>query len=1169
MHKHNLVIKTAIVLATTLVAGCSGGGAGDGIPGTSGDFIVLRTTPNNNGQLYLNEEIALDFSNNVDLGSADFSAMTFAVFDLNGKQLSEPVEGRFGLSTATGDQSVRDPNTGEITEGRRLVFKPKFPTTDTYDNGGFRPGREYIVQLIKGDHRRNVGLLDYSGKGLESAVSFKFTTADGTTPSQLFRDTKVGGPRKTSFSVTPSNPLTQEVELSQLGQVATEIRLSFDQPLNPHSANVPFGIDLDPRTRSVNSRGRIFLEYDDAEGDDTWIPAAVEVEANQLEGSVLVLRPFGILPNNASIRVIVEATLEDMSGESNVNDASYNRVFGEFQTQSSYDVGFDALVENFVNLDVVDLTAGFVEPLAEIVPGAIRANFDFEGSRTNLKYEPTTQEVVLDTDFTQILPSNGQPINVSNGIFTFQEVKIPAGVTVRGTGSNPMVWLVTGDFEVSGRLLVSGGAGQRVDTLNSANFPSGGGIGNCGGGNGGQASQFTNSRTETAEKGFGPSQVPNVGGGGGRLSCTSSCLGGSGGGGGSFVTQGDPYYKAAATAQWVQPTGVGAFGCANRNSQVLPGGEAGSAVFTDPRPDNNFWGSAVNVNLGMRISGEMVTPHGGQGGGGGGDYSLSCAVPDRRNFANDEKGGGGGGGGGVLIIKALGSIIVTKTGKIIADGGNGGGGAWAGSCNRAGGGGGGAGGMVVLMAGKRIQLYKHGGPYAAPNNNYDFSISADGGVGLLDVYGSATGWIRGKYDPFPHLSNTASNMNGRPAGGFGGLGLIQLMAPPGPNPGEDDQTNTILDDSIDIIDPITLAKIEGADKMRFLAWRGTMDPNGVPRDDEGVEVIIGKEEGDIRPTPILMPAPYGTRSRIRSTWIDLGAANRRMTVLGGDGVPRGVGQTGSFTPGDSFGPQPEFSAVNFGDMLNDPVAGYIKTKDGAISGVDVDYPEVAGAVDIPVASLSNVNYVVGGSAANYYKGNKQFMRVTLSSPSTVLGTLPERYSHYFAFVTENGSRLTGDFRLLGHDDRTIYLSSESGTLPDMVGSPSRQIKITLTSKLFSVFTNGIEGFPQSFIGRNAQPGQGVQVPRANIRIGFAFHQDPSDSNASRFPALNAGRQTFFADWGNTTKLNELYEGGYRYVMYDVLFNTQYQESSTFPNTNSLGPDTPRPELRRLVLPYRY
>ena len=63
MLKHNLVTKTVIALALPILAGCSGGGSSGGTPGTSGDFVVLRTTPNNNGQLYLNESINLDFSN--------------------------------------------------------------------------------------------------------------------------------------------------------------------------------------------------------------------------------------------------------------------------------------------------------------------------------------------------------------------------------------------------------------------------------------------------------------------------------------------------------------------------------------------------------------------------------------------------------------------------------------------------------------------------------------------------------------------------------------------------------------------------------------------------------------------------------------------------------------------------------------------------------------------------------------------------------------------------------------------------------------------------------------------------------------------------------------------------------------------------------------------------
>ena len=170
MKQLSLVKRPAIVLAGLLAAGCSSSSDGSGTPGTGGDFVILRTTPGNNGQLFLNESIELDFSNEVDLDSADFNAMSFAVRDLNGNALSEPVEGRFALSTATGDEPVVDPDTGAVIRGRRLLFKPKFPLTDSYDDGGFRPGREYTVQLVKGDNRRNVGLLDENGRGLASSV---------------------------------------------------------------------------------------------------------------------------------------------------------------------------------------------------------------------------------------------------------------------------------------------------------------------------------------------------------------------------------------------------------------------------------------------------------------------------------------------------------------------------------------------------------------------------------------------------------------------------------------------------------------------------------------------------------------------------------------------------------------------------------------------------------------------------------------------------------------------------------------------------------------------------------------------------------------------------------------------------------------------------------------
>src|SRR5690606_9420430 len=142
-----------------------------------------------------------------------------------------------------------------------------------------------------------------------------------------------------------------------------------------------------------------------------------------------------------------------------------------------------------------------------------------------------------------------------------------------------------------------------------------------------------------------------------------------------------PYYKLAPTTFVVQPKGIGGYGCTSRTVPTLPGGAPGPVAFTDPRPDNNFWGAAVDRHRGIRITGELARPLGGQGGGGGGDLANSCALKDP-NFINDEKAGGGAAGGGVLIVKALGNIIVTQTGLISADGGDGGGGAWAGASSK-------------------------------------------------------------------------------------------------------------------------------------------------------------------------------------------------------------------------------------------------------------------------------------------------------------------------------------------------------------------------------------------------------------------------------------------------------------------------------------------------------
>jgi hypothetical protein len=61
----------------------------------------------------------------------------------------------------------------------------------------------------------------------------------------------------------------------------------------------------------------------------------------------------------------------------------------------------------------------------------------------------------------------------------------------------------------------------------------------------------------------------------------------------------------------------------------------------------------------------------------------------------------------------------------------------------------------------------------------------------------------------------------------------------------------VLDDGILLLQDGNL--LLGAPKQRFLAWRGFQDQNGVFVDDSGTPTSIGRNVGDIRPAPVLLP----------------------------------------------------------------------------------------------------------------------------------------------------------------------------------------------------------------------------------------------------------------------------------------------------------------------------
>ena len=50
-----------------------------------------------------------------------------------------------------------------------------------------------------------------------------------------------------------------------------------------------------------------------------------------------------------------------------------------------------------------------------------------------------------------------------------------------------------------------------------------------------------------------------------------------------------------------------------------------------------------------------------------------------------------------------------------------------------------------------------------------------------------------------------------------------------------------------------LRLLSGAEKQRFLGWRGFPDAQGKWVDDQGRPIDITQREGDLRPAPILLP----------------------------------------------------------------------------------------------------------------------------------------------------------------------------------------------------------------------------------------------------------------------------------------------------------------------------
>jgi hypothetical protein len=252
-----------------------------------------------------------------------------------------------------------------------------------------------------------------------------------------------------------------------------------------------------------------------------------------------------------------------------------------------------------------------------------------------------------------------------------------------------------------------------------------------------------------------------------------------------------------------------------------------------------------------------------------------------------------------------------------------------------------------------------------------------------------------------------------------------------------------------------------------------------------------------------------------------------------DGLPRGL----VTATGARVGPTFEFAGTDTASS----VAGY------------VDYEVVGQSVRVRYPTPVSATALLEVDTEATYLGKPAY-RIRLAS--AVLGEA-DRYTAYQAeLINSAGSVLVG-YRILSHTADEMIVEPTAGLVP------TQATAVQVRAKFFKVLTNGSEG-----LGPTYSEVGGVPIPIANVRIGFAFHQDPDPSNIlnGRYPETSV--QEFVRDMNDPGLQAWIAANGApRYIQWDVVFDMAYKPGPAVPP--ALNPSTPRPQIDFLRIPFRF
>ena len=520
--------------AATLIGSCGPGstveiGPDGSVFNSGGSFLAEGSNILEGMSWQLNRPVRIEFNHPVDPTSINFGSIQIRA--LNPGSVTTPVTGTFELEDGSG--------------GRVVLFRPACPTNNDNSNGAFLPGGFSYELFLPTQSSSPTVLRDTSGHSLELGLSRTFVTPQPSQPQFLDR---VGGPPiATAVNFPPGLNL-------------------FTDP-NPVVA-IRFNQAVDGRDTNLNT-ANLQLLYSDGEigsaGANTFSAAnqlpgtLVLVENCGDNGALVEFRITGIMPVNRNLSLRVGAAFTDLTGQANTATLvigthaapSLGDLYND-PTWTESDFAADEFRDEFDTTAFIDQDIPLEVPAAQIGTGFIAAGFDYPGNFVSEDNDFTlsfgANGLILTDSQTTFTDSNNRQHTVQNGVLNVNDFTIASGANLRGRGGNPLVIYATGVVDISGTLDVSGNNGTWPTSLNSPQFVEGGAAGECGGGQGGDASQNGLAETPRAEEGDGPFGQSGGGGGGGEggfnadfsntgLTGLRGTIVGGGGGGGFARTE--------------------------------------------------------------------------------------------------------------------------------------------------------------------------------------------------------------------------------------------------------------------------------------------------------------------------------------------------------------------------------------------------------------------------------------------------------------------------------------------------------------------------------------------------------------------------------------------------------------------------------------------------------